>query len=291
METVYLLALGSNLCFSLGGQAYTFFSRKISPVWMNTHKAMVASIAFLVTALALGHFSIPSLSALSYLLLSGALGLGLGDIFLLQSFKQIGIGRTMMLFSFQPLVVGLLSYFFLAQTMDWNKTWSILFFILCVFIISIESFKAQGKWHVSGILMALAGLTLDALGILITRSVFDHNLEIHPLTSNFYRTIGALLFFFILNFFKPIGPIKHFLSLNKKEKILAMLAPLLGTYLSLGLFLMAVQTGSLATISGIAITGTIFSTLFECVIQKKYPSKYFYLSFIFFLIGMKFLLF
>lgn len=291
MQEVYLYALGSNLCFSIGGQAYTYFSRKISPVWMNFLKAALAGICFLISALLLHQFQIPDKASLIALTLSGALGLGLGDIFLLMGFKQIGPARTMMLFSFQPIVIGILSYVFLDQLIDTEKLWAIIFFMMCVIIISFESFKRSGKWQLSGIIMALLGLILDAVGIIMTRGVFDKSLDLQPITCNFYRALGAIIFFLILNIFKPIDFFKNFYSLNRPDKLLALISPVIGTYMSLGLFLMAVQKGSLASISGVAISGTVFSTLFECILQKRWPTKYFYISFTFFLIGMKILLF
>ena len=291
MEKIYLYALGSNLCFSLGSQAYTHFSRKISPTWMNLVKASIASVFFLLSALLMRQFQIPNLKIIASLCFSGALGLGLGDLFLLLSFKQIGPARTMMLFSFQPIIVGLLSFIFLGQTIDFQKLWAILFFIVCLFIISFESFKKNGKWQLNGIVMAMLGLILDAIGIIITRIVFDSSPLLYPLISNFYRTLGAILFFVALNFFRPIHLLKNFYTLNRQEKLLAILSPIIGTYMSLGLFLMAVQKGSLASISGIAISGTVFSTLFECILKRRWPSSYFYFAFFFFLIGMKMILF
>jgi len=64
-----------------------------------------------------------------------------------------------------------------------------------------------------------------------------------------------------------------------------------GTYLSLMLYLQAIQIAeSLALISSISITAVIFSSTFECIWEKKAPSGYLLLAFVFFLIGTYFTL-
>ena len=47
--------------------------------------------------------------------------------------------------------------------------------------------------------------------------------------------------------------------------------------------------GALAAVSGIAITGTLFASAFECAVDRKLPSAYLLVSFVFFLGGMAFL--
>ena len=47
--------------------------------------------------------------------------------------------------------------------------------------------------------------------------------------------------------------------------------------------------GALAAVSGIAITGTLFASVFECAVDRKLPSAYLLVSFVFFLGGMAFL--
>ena len=271
--------------------AYTHFSRKVSSSWMSFVKTLGAFFLFFISILIFGEFHTISNESIGLFFLSGLLGLGAGDWFLLKAYSLMGPGRTLLLFAFQPLFIGVMAYYLLGQKTELKNIWAISLFILCIFTFSLESFKKKGHWEIKGIILALSAIFFDAMGVLITRYVFDHNPTVSSFEGNFYRCIGAVLFFATWTFFRPIGLRKNFSSQDGKSKLLLIGAVFLGTFLSLGLYLQAIKLAHLASLSGIAITGTIFANLFECLIDKKWPSKYLLIAFLFFLIGMKILLF
>jgi drug/metabolite transporter (DMT)-like permease len=289
MEVV-LLALGANLSFSLGSQFFTHYSRKFSSAWMNTYKALVALILFTGTVLLTGGFHDIQLSTFSFFFVSGFLALGIGDIFLLNGFREIGPGRTMVLFGFHPLIVGILSFFIFGQEVPTQKLFAIVFMILCLITFSVESFKKNKSWDLKGITYALFGVVIDAIGVIITRYAFDLNTEITALEGNTYRCIGALVAYAFIRGFSPFQFRANFKSLNTKSKIMVTLGAMLGTYLSLALYLKAIQTGQLAIISSISITSVIFASTFESLWERKKPSVYLLTAFIFFFSGMYFIL-
>lgn len=289
-QEVLLLALGSNFFFALGSQFFAYYSRTIGANWMNWYKAFIAQVCF-VSALFLteGIRLIPVSQSLP-LMLSGLIGLGAGDVFLLMAFKEMGPGRTFMLFAFQPLIIGTSAYLLFGQAIDTTRFWAIFFFILCILIFSLESFRRERHWGLKGISLALLGMMFDAGGVLITRSMFDADASLSPLMTNFYRTNGALLYFFLFSLIKKdLFLFKPLKTLSKKGVFYVSLGSLFGTFISLSLYLKAMQTAHLASLSAVAITGTIFSALFECLWNKKLPSIYLVVAFISFLMGMKIL--
>ena len=128
-------------------------------------------------------------------------------------------------------------------------------------------------------------------GIILTRLAFDSQKALTSMEGNFYRCLGALFAFFLFSRWRPLDLYKNFSILSSKLKGLALIGSLIGTFLSLALYLKALQTGHLATLSGLAITGTIFAAFFECLLERRWPSKYLLISFCFFLFGMNILLF
>jgi len=291
MKEVYLLALGANLCFAVGSQVFTHYSRTISSKWMNCAKALVAMICFALFIGTMGNWNPISYLSISIFILSGVIGLGVGDVFLLKSFSEMGPGRTLILFGFQPLILGTLAYFLFDQTVDAKKFWAILCCILCVVTFAFESFKKDGHWQLKGILIAFAGMTLDALGLILTRYNFDKNPAITAMEGNFYRCLGAIIFFMVLSRVKPLNFFSLWNSQTRKSKLIIILGSIFGTFLSLGLYLKAIQSAHLASLSGVAITGAIFSATLECVVEKKWPSKYLLMAFAFFIVGMKVIFF
>lgn len=284
-----VLTLMANVSFSLGSQFFTHYARKFSSTWMNTFKALVAAIGFSLTVLATTGFHSISIDNFAWFFLSGFIALGFGDILLLKAFEKIGPGRTMVLFGFHPVVVGLLAFVLFDQTVGVNKIIAIVFFIGCLTTFSYETFKTSGKWDVSGLMFAFGGMFLDASGILITRYAFELNNAITPFEGNFYRCLGALFSYFLVSFISPFHFRKRFMDLKLSSRFYVFLGAFFGTYLSLALYLNAIKmTANLATISAISITGVIFSSAFECIWDKKYPSKYLLIAFGFFGFGMYF---
>ena len=286
----YVLALCANLSFAFGSQFFTHFTRKFSSTWMNAAKALIAGVGFLLTILLTTGFHEISFMGFSFFILSGAIGLGVGDIFLLRAFGEIGPGRTMVIFGFHPIIVGIISYILFSQVIELQKLWGILFFVACLLVFSLESLKKHGHWKLDGILFAFLGMFFDACGVLLTRYSFDLNSSITPLEGNFHRCLGALLVYIIIKKFSPFDFRKNFKSLDIRGRGFLFLGAFFGTYLSLGLYLKAIQiTDNLALVSSISITSVIFSSTFECIWEKKKPSVYLIVAFLFFFCGMFFI--
>lgn len=288
-----LLALGSNISFATASLFFTDFAKKISPTWVNYFKATLAFGCFLICMLI---FQVPvQLPANIFLMLalSGVVGLMIGDIFLLKAFTELGSGRVLMIFGFQPLILGAASYFLFNEHFSLTRLIAILFLIGCLLCFSIESFKEKGHWGIKGIVFALAGILLDAVGLLLTKSVFNSQPDISVFLVNVIRS-GATVIGFLLVSLIPFFGLKllaPFKSLNKKDKITISLASILGTFLSLTLYLKAVQIGHLATISAIVGTSPLFATVFEIARGRKKLTPHLGFAVIFFISGVAILLF
>ncbi|MCK6596429.1 MAG: hypothetical protein L6Q33_14615, partial [Bacteriovoracaceae bacterium] len=78
-------ALGATLCFSYSSTIFTEFSRSITPQWMNAFKAIVALFLFSITVVIFNLWTPPSLISFNVLILSGLLGLMIGDMYMLKA--------------------------------------------------------------------------------------------------------------------------------------------------------------------------------------------------------------
>ncbi len=283
--SVYLYALASNFCFALGSQFFTHYSRLISSAWMNAYKATLACLLFALTTFIFLDITPIGMTGILLFAFSGFIGLGLGDIFLLKAFAELGPGRTLILFGFQPLLLGLFGKLFLGQAIDTTKIAAIACFIGIVVLFAHESWRRDRSFGLKALMIAMLGIILDAAGVVITRHVFDSYPAVHAIEGNLYRCLGAVLFFMLLSMVKPFNFFGHLKTMNWKARGYVSLGAVLGTFLSLGFFLKAVQTGHLATVSGVAITGTLFSSAFECIWTKKWPTKTLWAALGLFLIG------
>ncbi len=285
-----LLALGATLSFASASMIFAEYSKRISVIWMNCFKAVAAFAALAVTVPFLTGWHHAETRSIVGLLVSGWIGLNLGDLFLLSAFTRIGAARTLILFGFQPLMVGLGAYFLFGQKIPPERLIAVVFLIACLFTFSLEKYRQNKNWEIKGLLYALIGVALDTCGILITRASFGTSPEISPLEGHFYRCAGAIVGFAVLSFFRPFSFRKNFQEQPPQTKLILIGASLAGTYLSLALYLSAIKIGQLASIASIAITGPIFATILEHVIHRKAPSRYLLAAFVFFGVGFYILL-
>lgn len=290
MDKVYIYALAANLSFAVGVQFFTHYARRVSTLWVNCYKGLVAAALFGLTALLRGGFQGVGAGEAALFLLSGMMGLGLADVFIIKAFALMGPGRTMMLFGFQPLIIGSASYLLFGQALEPAKVYAVFFFVVCLFIFSLESFRKHGHWNARASLFGLAGVAFDGLGVVITRYAFNSSPGLNTVEGNFYRALGALLLFAGIAAVKPFGFVEKLRELRLSGAAWITVGSIAGTYLSLLFYLSAIRySGALAAVSGIAITGTIFASAFECLTERRAPSRYLLASFAFFLAGMAFL--
>jgi drug/metabolite transporter (DMT)-like permease len=277
---------------------------------MNAAKAFVAMLLLIVTLPVLFWFQgqtsweAPKELATGLLLLSGFIGLGVGDLFLLDAFIRIGVSRTLMLYGFQPLLLGLTGLLLFDQSFDSRRLIAIVFLIGCLVVFSLEKYRESKSWEIRGLFMAIVGVSMDSAGVVLTRIAFESSPHTQPLEGHLIRCVGALAAYVLIAAFihgrrylsgsaertPVIGLFTNFLRFDGKSRALILLGCFAGTYLSLCLYLTAIQIGHLASISAIAITGPMFAALLESLLNKKRPSKYLGIAFCFFIAGFSVLI-
>lgn len=283
-----LYALGSNISFATASVYFTDYSKKISPSWMNYFKACVAFLCFSTVLLVFQIDLHISRVSFVFLLISGWAGLMIGDIFLLRAFTHLGSGRVLMVFGFQPLLLGVASIYLFGEAFSFYRLIAILFLMACLFCFSLESFKEKGHWDAKGILFALLGVALDACGLLMTKKAFELSPGLSVFLANAIRSGATVLGFFLISWI-PYFQLKlaaPFRTLQKKDRVWAIIASFLGTFMSLAFYLHAIQIGHLASISAIAGTSPLFATLFEIYKGRKKMTLYLALAMLSFVCGL-----
>ncbi len=287
--TAYIYTFSSVLTFSTAAIGYTYFSQKVSPLWMNVFKCGVSFFFCLPVMIYLRGQVVWPLNVAWPFFVSGFVGLNVADWLLLSAYKRIGPARSLVLFGFQPLIVGGFSYLFWDEKIFPIQLVAILFFVLCLFLFSYERFRKTKKWEVTGLSLALCGVVLDSLGLLLTRYGFSLNSEFTGFDAQYLRTVAALFSFVIYLPFVKIGFVEGLKKLSHKEKGVAFIASFFGTFLSLVLYMQAIKVGKLATVSSIVLTDPVVSTAFECLWLRVWPSRFLWLALLCFFSALFFL--
>jgi drug/metabolite transporter (DMT)-like permease len=286
MDTSLILAFSACLSFSVSSLGFRKFSRDVSSLWMNFLKVSVALLCFAGVNLYTGRLLMPvQPGVLGWLALSGFLGLTVGDYFLLKAYALIGTARTLIFFSFSPLFLGVGSYFLFKQSLAPIQLAAVFFLVACLLVLGLESRNEHGSWNLRGLGLALLGVTLDACGVLMTRFAFESQVELDPFQANLYRCLGSFAGFVLLEPFFKVRLLSRWRALKGGDRALSLGVSLSGTFLSLSLWLAAIQRGKLALISSVSGAGPVFATLFECAVERKWPSRYLIGALLLFLVG------
>lgn len=287
----FFYALGATLGFAYASTIFTEYARKISPFWVNSFKAFVALFAFWLTVVLTHSWISPNPQTVIALLSSGCIGLMIGDIFMLHAMKDLGPSRMLMIFGLQPFFLGLTGYYFFGQKFSVNNFIGIVFMLLCLYTISLETYKKIGHWQLRGLILGFIAILLDAAGTTMTRYGFEMTPGLGSPQANALRCVGAVLCFYLVRYTfydnkKETDSFRHGLKkINQKEKTRLIAASLCGTFLSLMLYVLAISKGQLSVISSLSVTGPMFAEFFDCVVNKKRPTPYLLVAFVFFTSG------
>lgn len=282
---VYALAIGANLTYSTSSMVFSVYAKRFSSMWINQIKVFSAFLIFLVAMFFAGQIVSVSPTVLALLFLSGFMGLCFGDIFLFKAFTTLGPARSLVLYSFQPLMLGLYGYFFLGQLFSVNQTLSVICMVICIFIFMLERNKMTGSWDLRSFIWAFLGITLDAIGVMLTRESYELNPGLETFQVNVIRCIGALIGFLLISPKSYLNVAKDMIALRKREISLLIGASFCGCFLSLTLYLAALKHAHLGTLTAISITGPVWVSMLECLYHKRLPNLFLVGAFIFFLTG------
>lgn len=131
-----LYALGSNISFASASIYFTKYGHRLGAARMNFVKAAVAFMAFCLMNLILkSSFQIEAQSV-GLLIVSGLVGLAIGDIFLIRAFTELGSGRVLMIFGFEPVILGIFGYFLFGEKLLWNQVLAIVLLVACLISLS-----------------------------------------------------------------------------------------------------------------------------------------------------------
>jgi drug/metabolite transporter (DMT)-like permease len=243
-------ALGAAFLWAVSAVVYTHLGQKISPLVLNLSKGLIAIIYIALTLILQGDILPTNISYvnLGLLLLSGVLGIGLGDTFYFEALNNLGARRTLLLEVLAPPIAALIAFIVLQETLNLTACSGILLTVLGVAWVISERVPGSGKKvnPVRGISFALLSALGQAGGAVLSRAALSTT-TINPLWSTLLRIVGGVA---ILLLWMPLKRQSGWLQPLKSKKLLGIIAftALFSTYL--GIWLQ--QTALKYTATGIA---------------------------------------
>jgi drug/metabolite transporter (DMT)-like permease len=247
-----LAALGAAFLWALSAVIYAHLGQKIPPLALNLSKGVIAIALIALTLLVQGNYwpTDMNLVALGYLLLSGAVGIGLGDTFYFEALNHLGARRTLLLEALAPPLSALIALLFLGEALSLGAWMGIFLTVLGVsWVISerVPGTPVNTENSLRGVGFALVSALAQANGAVLSRAALADT-NISPLWSTLLRLIACVVVLLLWIPFKQESKVA-FKPLQSKQLLgIIIITALFSTYLGI----MLQQTALKYTATGIA---------------------------------------
>ncbi len=264
-------ALGASLSWTCACFIWRSQTNHNRPLDINLLKNLFAFIFFFPVLFTLK--DIIQYKSLTLLLLSGIIGIGLGDTFYLKSLKLIGTRKTLSIECLSPLLAAFSGKIFINENSS-IKVW-IGTLIVSISLISIiknnnnllneKNNFSTNHFDSKAYIYPFLSVLCAVIGASLSRYVFLET-TLDPLQTTELRLLGSLIFLLIISRFK----INFFLNtIQSTEKIKFILSILLGT--NIGIYLQQLVFQSLPLGIGWTILST--SPIFSLFLANREEGK------------------
>ncbi|MBO6990945.1 MAG: EamA family transporter, partial [Prochlorococcus marinus XMU1421] len=201
-----LSALGAATSWTYACFIWRSQAQKYKSIDINLIKNIIAFLIFIPAFINLS--SITELKNIFILLISGIIGIGLGDTFYLKSLQTIGTRKTLSIETLSPLMAALSGEFFINENLT-TKSWGgIIIVTISLFIIlrkgndfkeENSSFSEKNNFKIFA--FPFLSVLCAVLGGLLSRMVFLQS-NLSPFLTTEIRLLGAIIFLISLKGFK-----------------------------------------------------------------------------------------
>ena len=253
-----LAALLASVGFTLGPTFYTLAGQRIGSRHTLYMRLLISTWLLMVAHWVYAGSPYPAWSprAWLWLLLSGAVGLALADIFLFEAFVRIGPRLSMLVLTAVPVFSTLMAWWVLGEQLTLSElAWMTLVLTGIAWVVlwgqrpsEASAFRVEAR----GLLMAFLAAFLSAVSALWAK-VGMMGTDIHPVAANLLRMTGGMLALWLPGCF--LGRVRRLardLQQHPRVLVFLLVGSLAGPVVGMSLQMFAYQTVPL----GIALTLT-----------------------------------
>lgn len=236
--------------------AFSSAAEKIGSLQLNINRMIFASLFLISTILVMGYNFDLSNSQFINLIISGVIGLVIGDSFLFKSYQMIGARISMLLMALSPVMSAILAFIFLNETITYLGIIGIIITISGIALVVLER-NANSKYQITtlGIVYGILGAMGQAGGLIFAKFAFNEG-HIVGFIATFIRVFSSVVIFLpiMLLLKKYKNPYRIF-SNNKSAFGVTLLGTILGPFLGITFSLIAVEN------TKVGIAATLMSTM------------------------------
>jgi len=263
----------SILCAIFWAFAVIFFRKSgetVHPLALNVFKNSLAIGLFIITSLVLGQALLPFFPFKIYLLfiLSGALGIALGDTLFFNSLNRLGAGLTgIVTCMYSPFIITM-SVVILGETLTILQIIGALLIIAAVLIATYEKEKRkiEPKQLFLGVLLGVLSSLATAVGVIMIKPLMNT----YPLLwLTEIRLLGGIVALIIVLLFYPKRNMVINSLIQTHGWIYTIIGSFFGAFLAMFVWLAGFKYTQASIASALHETSTIFIFIFAALILKE----------------------
>ena len=277
MLIYYLIATLAALCWAIASLISADVTRKIGGLAFNRIRLFFVSIMLISYTFYLDTWNTINQEFLVTILLSGIIGIFLGDTLLFIALQKIGPRRNNILFSLAAPFTVILNIFFLNEIMSlMNLLGCIMVFFGVVVAITYGNSRDQNhRWEIVegnlflGVIFGISAALCQAIGLIMMKPILT--LGADPIASASLRTLISCIFL-SLTFFINYEIFNTKTSLSLKIIGQSILSGFLGMALGMSLLLIALKFADAGIVATLSSTSPIMILFLIWLLTKKIPT-------------------
>jgi len=261
-------ALGTALCWAIAARLFSGIGNAFSPLTMNFWKGLI-SIALLSVVLIAVQPALFSTNAVIWLLVSGFIGIGIGDTCFFKALQSIGDSQAVLVAeTLAPLFTALFAMAFIGEWITWQQWIGVAVVLFSVdMVIKTRKRSATHVFATSGYLYGVGAALCQAVGAVVSRDILGSG-DVDAASAAFLRLVGGMVF--VVPFI-AVTKTRWLPVITKGKRVWPafVVATLLGTTAAIYLQMFAFAYAKAAVVQTLIATSALMSLGVAFVLGEK----------------------
>ncbi len=277
MLIYYLIAILAAFCWSVSSLISADIARNIGGLAFNRIRLFFVSLMLIAFTIYQDTWDTIHTDLFFTIIISGIIGIFVGDTLLFIALQKIGPRRNNILFSLAAPFTVMLNIFFLNEVMTFVNLLGclIVFFGVVIAIAYGNSNDQIHRWEIVqgslkvGIILSVGAALCQSIGLILMKPVLNAGAD--PIASAAIRTSISLFFIsftFLLNS-ENFSPKK---KITLKIILQSVLSGFIGMALGMSLLLIALKNADAGIVATLSSTSPILILFLIWLLTKKIPS-------------------
>ena len=273
----YWIAIAAALCWAIASLVSADVTRTLGGLAFNRLRLFFVSIMLISYTFFIDTWFTISADYLTIIIISGLIGIFVGDTLLFIALQKIGPRRNNILFSLAAPFTVIINIFFLREIVSFVSIFGcfVVFFGVVIAIAYGDKNNEDHRWETVegsltiGIFLAICAALCQAIGVVMMKPIL--NLGADPIASAAIRTTTSCMLLaltFLLNF--EIFKAKK--NLTIKIVLQSIISGFLGMALGMSLLLIALQKADAGIVATLSSTSPIMILFLLWILTKKMPT-------------------